>query len=67
MDVAPNNEEALLKAARYGTSEDGTKYWSIKNSLVEKWGEGGYMRIKRDVDTPEGLYGIATMASHPIA
>ncbi|KAG2683935.1 hypothetical protein I3843_10G056200 [Carya illinoinensis] len=51
----------------YGVAQDGTKYWLVKNSWGQNWGESGYMRIKRDHSDPAGLCGIAMHASYPVA
>ena len=44
-DVKLNHAVQLVG---YGTTDDGTDYWTIRNSWSPQWGEDGYIRIKRD-------------------
>lgn len=50
----------------YGTTQDGTKYWIVRNSWGPEWGEKGYIRMHRGIDAKEGLCGIAMQPSYPI-
>lgn len=54
-----------VTAFGYGTKDDGTKYWWVKNSWGTNSGENGYIRMQRNVDANEGLCGIAMDASYP--
>lgn len=46
----------------YGNDEVLGKYWLIKNSFSTKWGEEGYMRLKRDVNQ----CGILVYVTYPV-
>ncbi|WVZ90367.1 hypothetical protein U9M48_036674 [Paspalum notatum var. saurae] len=45
----------------YGTAEDGTPYWLLKNQWGVNWGIGGYMMLERGTNA----CGVAQDASYP--
>ncbi|TVU03770.1 hypothetical protein EJB05_50678 [Eragrostis curvula] len=62
-DGCGENLDHAVTAIGYGTAEDGTQYWLLKNQWGETWGEGGYMRLQMGA----GACGIGKQSSYPVA
>ncbi|KAL6853988.1 hypothetical protein ACP4OV_020017 [Aristida adscensionis] len=54
-----------VAAVGYGTAGKGQDYIIVKNSWGAKWGEKGYIRMRRGTGKRHGLCGINRMASYP--
>nr|CAD7585576.1 unnamed protein product [Timema genevievae] len=61
-DCDPNNLTHAATLCGFGTTEDGVKYWLLKNSWGTDWGEEGYVRVGRQNNT----CGITTAPSCPL-
>ncbi|XP_027265828.1 cathepsin 7 [Cricetulus griseus] len=59
----PTHGLLLVGFGYEGRESDGKKYWLLKNSHGEKWGENGYMKLPRDQNN---YCGIASYAMYPI-
>ena len=61
-NAAENLNHAVLVVG-FGVEGDGTKYWIVKNSYGPQWGNGGYIKMAKDVNNH---CGIAASAFYPL-
>jgi len=66
MDFCGQNLDHGVLVVGYGT-ENGLKYWLVKNSWGPDWGINGYIKLGRsELSDDAGVCGIAKQASFPL-
>jgi len=46
----PSDIDHDISVVGYGVGEDGTKFWTVRNSWGSAWGENGFFRVVRGVN-----------------
>ncbi|XP_076918994.1 cysteine protease Amb a 11.0101-like [Bidens hawaiensis] len=60
-----NVQHAMLHVG-YDEAPDGTKYYIVRNSWGDSWGEKGYIRMQRGVANVEGLCNMYLDSTFPL-
>lgn len=63
----PKRPNDFLKCCDTPVPGTNMSYWLLKNSWTTRWGEEGFMRIRRDVSARSGMCGLAISPSYPVA
>ncbi|KAL9664652.1 hypothetical protein QQ045_020057 [Rhodiola kirilowii] len=61
------NLNHAMSIVGFGKSKRKLKYWIVRNSWSEGWGDGGYIKIQRGSGLKEGRCGINLTPSYPVA
>lgn len=65
-DPEPKEIDHAVTVVGYGAEPGGRKYWIVKNSWSEYWGEKGYFRLERRIKDNRGTCCIAVWPNYPV-